>query len=203
MSPSTRVRCYPSDMTDADWAVIEPLLPVPGWLAGRGGSPGTYGRRDIVDAIRYLVHNGCVWRALPGRSTDPTAAVIDSQSVKVADTVGKASRGYDAGKKIAGRKRHIAVDATGLLLCVTITAASVQDRDAAKTLLWNLAAGFRQVSLIWADGSERVGGLVDAGVAGDGQETVQALPPATPMRALRSGSGRFRGWRPGAAAAGR
>jgi transposase len=72
--------------------------------------------------------------------------------VKAADTVGKPGRGYDAGKKIAGRKRHIAVDATGLLLCVTITAASVQDRDAAKTLLWKLAAGLRQVSLIWADG---------------------------------------------------
>ena|ERR1022692_1298367 len=65
MSRSTGGRCYPSDMTDAEWAVIEPLLPVPGWLAGRGGSPGTYCRRDIVDAIRYLVHNGCVWRALP------------------------------------------------------------------------------------------------------------------------------------------
>jgi transposase len=65
MSRRTRGRCYPSDMTDAEWAVIEPLLPAPGWLAGRGGSPATYCRRDIVDAIRYLVHNGCVWRPLP------------------------------------------------------------------------------------------------------------------------------------------
>jgi len=140
VSRSTRGRRYPSDMTDAEWAVIEPLLPAPGWLASRGGCPGTYCRRDIADAIRYLVHNGCVWRALPadlprwrtvygyvrawqasgatrkmhdelrgqvrllaGRSISPTAAVIDSQSVKGADTVGKASRGYDAGKKIEGR----------------------------------------------------------------------------------------------------
>jgi transposase len=52
-------------MTDAEWAVIEPLLPAPGWLLGQGGSPGTYCRRDIVDAVRYLTHNGPVWRALP------------------------------------------------------------------------------------------------------------------------------------------
>jgi hypothetical protein len=64
-SRSTRGRRYPSDMTDAEWAVIEPLLPAPGWTAGQGGSPGSYCRRDIVDGIRYLVHNGCVWRALP------------------------------------------------------------------------------------------------------------------------------------------
>jgi transposase len=176
-------------MTDGEWAVIEPLLPAPGWTLGRGGSPGSYCRRDIVNAIRYLVHNGPVWRALPvdlphwrtvyhyvrawqetgatarlhdrlreavralaGRRPQPTAAIIDSQSVKAADTVSKASRGYDAGKKIEGRKRHIAVDVMGLLLCVTVTAASVQDRDAARALLWRLAAGFGHVSLIWADG---------------------------------------------------
>ncbi|HEY5989102.1 MAG TPA: transposase [Streptosporangiaceae bacterium] len=52
-------------MSDAEWAVIEPLLPAPGWMAGRGGWPGIYCRRDIVDAIRYLTHNGPVWRALP------------------------------------------------------------------------------------------------------------------------------------------
>jgi transposase len=52
-------------MTDAEWAVIEPLLPDPGWRLGRGGSPGRYCRRDIVNAIRYLTHNGPVWRAMP------------------------------------------------------------------------------------------------------------------------------------------
>lgn len=189
ISRSIRGRCYPSDMTEAEWAVIEPLLPAPGWLAGQGGCPGAYCRRDIVDAIRYLVHNGCVWRALPadlphwrtvygyvrawqasgatrrmhdelrrqvrvlaGRAAGPTAAVIDSQSVKAADTVGKATRGYDAGKKIEGRKRHIATDTLGLILVIVVTAASVQDRDAARHLLWRLAAGFRHVSLVWGDG---------------------------------------------------
>lgn len=77
---------------------------------------------------------------LAGRRPQPTAAVIDSQSVKAADTVAKDSRGYDAGKKIEGRKRHIAVDVMGLILAVVVTAASVQDRDGARPLLWQLAA---------------------------------------------------------------
>jgi transposase len=186
---SARDRRYPSDMSDADWAVIEPLLPAPGWMAGRGGWPGIYCRRDIVDAIRFLTHNGPVWRALPAdlphwrtvygyvrdwqasgttrrmhdelreavrvladRNPAPTAAIIDSPSVKGADTVGKDSRGYDAGKKIEGRKRHLAVDVMGLFLCIVVTAASVQDRDGARPLLWRLAASFRTVTLVWADG---------------------------------------------------
>ena len=68
----------------------------------------------------------------------PTAAVIDSQSVRAADTVPKATRGWDQAKKINGRKRHIAVDTAGLLLAVVVTAASTQDRDGARPLLWNL-----------------------------------------------------------------
>ena len=81
--------------------------------------------------------SGC-W---PAASRAPTAAIIDSQSVKAAEEVARAGRGYDAGKKINGRKRHIAVDTIGLLLTVLVTAASVQDRDAAKPLLWNLQQG--------------------------------------------------------------
>jgi transposase len=91
-------------------------------------------------------------RVLAGRRPQPTAAIIDSQSVKAGDTVGKDSRGYAAGKKTEGRKRHLAVDATGLILAVAITAASVQDRDGARPPLWKLAAGCRTVTLIWADG---------------------------------------------------
>jgi putative transposase len=66
--------------------------------------------------------------------------------------IARARRGYDAGKKINGTKRHIAVDALGLLLTVLVTAASVQDRDAAKPLLWNLRRAFPSVKLTWADG---------------------------------------------------
>jgi putative transposase len=90
-------------------------------------------------------------RTAAGRSSQPTAAVIDSQSVRAADTVPRASRGWDAAKKVNGRKRHIAVDTTGLVLDVVITAASVQDRLGARPLLWNLHRACRKVRLVWAD----------------------------------------------------
>ena len=98
----------------------------------------------VHDALRAQV------RAAAGRDTEPTAAIIDSQSVRAADTVPRASRGWDNAKKVNGRKRHIAVDAMGLLLAVVITAASVQDRDAARPLLWNLHRASRHIRLIWA-----------------------------------------------------
>jgi putative transposase len=85
--------------------------------------------------------------------------VIDSQSVRAADTVPKASRGWDAAKKVNGRKRHIAVDAIGLLLAVVVTPACVQDRDAARPLLWNLRRACTQVRLAWADAGYQAGRL--------------------------------------------
>jgi putative transposase len=91
-------------------------------------------------------------RAAAGRNLRPSAAVIDSQSVKGSEMIARTRRGYDAGKKINGTKRHLAVDALGLLLTVLVTAASVQDRDAAKPLLWNLRKAFPAVKLAWADG---------------------------------------------------
>jgi transposase len=90
-------------------------------------------------------------RAAAGRKPQPTAAVIDSQSIRAADTVPRASRGWDNAKKVNGRKRHIAVDTIGLVLDVVITAASVQDREAARPLLWNLHRACRHVRLVWAD----------------------------------------------------
>ena len=181
--PTRRPRRYPSDTSDAEWQVMSLHVP-----AGGPGRAVSYPRRDIVDAIRYLAHNGCVWRALPadfppwptvyhyfrawardgtltrlhdslreqiraaeGRNAQPTAALIDSQSVRAAETVARASRGYDAGKKINGRKRHIVVDTTGLLLIVMVTTGAIQDRDAARALLWALRTCFQRVSMIWAD----------------------------------------------------
>lgn len=91
-------------------------------------------------------------RVAAGRNELPTACSIDSQSVKAADTVGAASRGFDGGKKINGRKRHIAVDTLGLLLAVVVTAASVQDRDGACPLLAVLRERFSTITLVWADG---------------------------------------------------
>ena len=89
-------------------------------------------------------------RKSEGRNVAPTAAIIDSQSVKTPDQAGK--RGYDAGKKIKGRKRHLAVDTLGLILSLVITSAAVQDRDAAKSLIKGLVERFGRLQIIWADG---------------------------------------------------
>ena len=99
----------------------------------------------LHDALREQV------RAAAGRSPAPSAAVIDSQSVRAADTVARSSRGWDNAKKVNGRKRHIAVDVTGLLLAIVVTPASVQDRDGARPLLWQLRAEHRGIRLAWAD----------------------------------------------------
>lgn len=105
---------------------------------------GTWQR--VHDALRDQV------RVCEGRDPLPTAAVIDSQSVKGAETVGASRRGYDAGKKINGVKRHVVVDTLGLLLVVMVTAARVQDRDGAAPLLAVLRERFSTIRLVWADG---------------------------------------------------
>jgi transposase len=87
-----------------------------------------------------------------GRNPEPSAGIVDSQSVKGADTVGADSRGYDAGKKINGRKRHIVVDTIGLLLVVMVSAAAVQDRDGARPTLKRLHQALGSVRHIFADG---------------------------------------------------
>lgn len=89
-------------------------------------------------------------RATLGRKTNPSAGIIDSQSVKIADQAGE--RGFDAGKKLTGRKRHLLIDTLGLILAVTVTPASVQDRDGARLLLDFLKNCFSRLRIIWADG---------------------------------------------------
>ena len=113
------------------------------WWADKWQADGSAER--MHDDLRDRV------RAAAGRQAAPTAAVIDSQSVKGSEMIARGRRGYDAGKKISGTKRHIAVDTIGLLLTVLVTAASVQDRDAARPLLWNLHRASRHIRLIWAD----------------------------------------------------
>jgi transposase len=90
-------------------------------------------------------------RVRAGRDAQPSAAIVDSQSVKAADTVGSGSRGFDSGKKINGRKRHIAVDVEGFLLAVVVTAASIGDRMGAKLLVIALLNTCTRLTLIWAD----------------------------------------------------
>jgi putative transposase len=107
-----------------------------------------------VDGTLTRLHDGLrgQLRQALGKDPDPIAAAADSQSVRAAETVGIDSRGYDAGKKINGRKRHIVVDTCDLLLVVLVTGAHVQDRDAARLLLWALRGTFPTVRLLWADG---------------------------------------------------
>lgn len=194
---SVRGRVYPTDVTDAQWARIRPLIPVPAWMAGRGGRPEGYCHREMIDAVLYVNDNGIKWRAMPvdfpgwdavyrffrrwrdqgfinvlhdrlrrvcrvaaGRDPEPSAGVIDSQSLRAAETVGAGARGYDGGKKVNGTKRHIAVDTLGLLLTVLVTSAGVQDRHGAMPLLARLRALCLCVALVWADGAY-AGKLVD------------------------------------------
>jgi transposase len=90
-------------------------------------------------------------RVAEGRKPSPTAAILDSQSVKGAEQGGD-TVGYDAGKKIGGRKRHLLVDTLGLILGVKVTPASIQDRDGAVLLLASLYLLFGRLQIIWADG---------------------------------------------------
>jgi transposase len=179
-----RQRTYPSDLTDAQWELVEPMLP----LIKEPGRVPKHPRRDTVDAILFVVRTGCSWRQLPadfppwetvygqfkrweqrqvterildllreevrlaeGRDPEPTAGIIDSQSVKGADTVGADSRGYDAGKKINGRKRFIVTDTLGLLVTVWVLSASWQDRDGAKGALVAATVAVPSMRHIFAD----------------------------------------------------
>jgi putative transposase len=183
---------YPSDLSDEQWQLIEPLLPAP----SKVGTKRKIARRRIVEAILYVNRTGCSWRSLPhdfpnwqtvysvfwqwrlighwrtvhdalrdqlrhaeGRKTSPSAASIDSQTVKTTEAGGE--RGYDAGKKINGRKRHIVVDTLGLILAVVVHSAALQDYDGARLVLARMGTAYRRLKVIWADSAYGRNGLPD------------------------------------------
>lgn len=112
-----------------------------------------YFRKWSKEGVWILIHNALrdLARQAAGKKKAPTAAILDSQSVRTASQAG--IRGYDAGKKVVGRKRHILVDTMGFLLGLLITDASVQDRDGGRQLLHSLLThAYGWLKLIWADG---------------------------------------------------
>ena len=185
-------RPYDTDLTDAPWNILEPLLPPP----PGGGRPRTTAMREVLDAILYKLRTGCAWHLLPHdfppsgtvcgyyyqwqrdgtierihealrprvreaseHDPGPSAAVLDSQSVKTTEVGGV--KGSDAGKKVKGRKRHLLVDTLGLVIAVVVTAADVQDYHGARPVSESVQDRCPRLQVIWADGIYEKRFLID------------------------------------------
>jgi transposase len=216
----TERRAYPSDLSDARWALIEPRLTA--WRQARTdartkigikGRTPTHDLREIFNAILYLNRTGIPWRYLPhdfppdrtvysyfaawskegifadlnyqltglvrdhhGRPAEPTASIMDTQSVKTSTNVPAATQGADAGKKIVGRKRGIITDTLGLLLYVIVTAASVSDNVIGMDLLDQTSAKYPTVTKAWVDAGFKVKAVEHGATLGIDVEIVTKDP---------------------------
>jgi len=200
-----KTKRYPSDLTDAEWAVVGPLLPGPNRL----GRPRKVDLRRVWDAIQYLAAAGCAWSLLPkdfppvstvryyfyswrndrlltainrelvatarqarGRDAGPTAGVIDSQSVKTSENTSLS--GFDAGKRIKGRKRHIITDTCGHMIACEVHTANIQDRDGAPGVFAKLRREAPKLRHVFADGGY-AGPKLRGALAGLGRWTLQIV----------------------------
>ena len=177
-----KIATYDTNLTDAQWAYLQPMLPKLAkrgrppkdrrriieairYLA-KCGCPWRYLPADfpcwqtVYHVFRQWVHNH-QWAALndalrvlvrrsQGKRSRPTAAILDSQSVKSAGHGGTV--GYDAGKRIKGRKRHLLVDTLGLVLGVAVTPANTTERAGAQLLLGRVLGWFTWLRILWVDG---------------------------------------------------
>jgi len=135
---------YSSDLTDAEWAVLEPLLPA----VSRLGLPPKWPRRTLLNGMLYILRSGQPWRMLPGDL--PPVSSVQRYLYAWRDS---GPCGDDAGKKFKGRKRHILTDTGGLLVAALFHTADVQDRDGAPDVLASIRASLPWLRHVFADGA--------------------------------------------------